>query len=166
MQARDERALPALCERRRRVPAQNMPEQGASRSIVPPRAELLCRGTPVAFVEGITPTIHTRPTDSSIDDDLSCSAARSRAYLHVDVCKPVFARSRLLSSSIVVHSLVDQQVVDQPGFFLLPLLFCFFDLRCRSVQRYSVVRFVRPATTKRNFRFRNFFYFSRSIVRL
>lgn len=103
MQARDERALPALCERRRRVPAQNMPEQGASRSIVPPRTELLCRGTPVAFVEGITPTIHTRPTDSPIDDDLSCSAARSRAYLHVDVCKPVFARSRLLSSSIVVH---------------------------------------------------------------
>lgn len=31
----------------------------------------------------------------SIDDDLSCSAARSRAYLHVDVCKTVCLHDRV-----------------------------------------------------------------------
>lgn len=43
---------------------QKTPEPGASRSIVPPQMELLRPGTPLAFVEGITSTIHTRPTDS------------------------------------------------------------------------------------------------------
>lgn len=56
----------------------------------------------MAFVEGITPTIHTRPTDSR---SMMIFPAASRAYLHVDDrAARVFAVAtiaRLLSSSIV-----------------------------------------------------------------
>ena len=46
------------------------------------KTELLCRGSTVAFVGGITPAIHTRPTDSR---SMMIFPAGSRAYLHVDV---------------------------------------------------------------------------------
>lgn len=137
---------------RRRVPAQNTSERGASRSIVPPQTELLCRGTPVAFVEGITPTIHTRPTDSR---SMMIFPVWSPARAHT--CTWMFAR--LCVCTIAFTFLVDHSPFDGPTggpcsiFFLVPLFYIFAFLgfpRCfvRFTCMYKV--FVKQLITGNN----------------
>lgn len=101
---------------RRRVLAQNTSERGASRSIVPPQTELLCRGTPVAFVEGITPTIHTRPTDSR---SMMIFPVRPLARAHTSTW--IFAR--LCVCTIAFTFLVDHSPFDGPTGGPCPILF-------------------------------------------